>query len=106
MKTLLASGIFEGSNFEIYRESGRLFFDPGNSARVDLCENKAVLALLECCAKVERGQHRALTVMLLRVRYEVFMRMGGMGEKTFTREFLGGLGAYERKIAKEESIQL
>lgn len=55
--------------------------------------------------KTNRTEYRALTVMLLRIRNEVFAN-AGMSKECFTRTYLSGLGRYERKVAKEEGIEL
>lgn len=49
--------------------------------------------------------YRALTVQALRMRREVWW-LGGMDQKHFTQTYLNNLGAYERRIAKEEGIEL
>lgn len=49
--------------------------------------------------------YRALTVQALRIYVEVWS-LGGMNQKHFAREYLNGLGDYERQIAKEEGIEL
>lgn len=54
-KQLLASGTYEGEAWECYRESGRLFWTWGHMPRIDLCESKAVLALLGALEEAKRA---------------------------------------------------
>lgn len=49
--------------------------------------------------------YEALTIQVLRMRNELF-RMGGMSRKTFDREYLNGIGEYERQLAEREGIPL
>lgn len=49
--------------------------------------------------------YEALTVQALRMRNEVF-RMGGMSRKDFDREYLNGIGEYERQLAQREGIEI
>lgn len=55
--------------------------------------------------ELKKLEYRNSTVTLLRLRNEVFL-LGGMSRETFTREYLNGLGSYERRIAREEGIKL
>ena len=54
---------------------------------------------------MEKELYRALTVQALQMRREIFFG-GGMDREAFDNIYLGGLGKYERKIAKEEGIEL
>lgn len=47
--------------------------------------------------------HYVLTVQLLHLRRELF-KGGGLSREEFDRQHLGGLGRYERRIAKKEGI--
>lgn len=62
-KQLLASGTYEGEAWECYRESGRLFWKLGDRSRIDLCESRAVLALLQELNKADAAS-RAVQVAL------------------------------------------
>lgn len=46
-----------------------------------------------------------LTVQALHMRNEVF-RGGGMDRDTFTQTYLGGIGKYEKEVAKIEGIEI
>jgi hypothetical protein len=59
----------------------------------------------EFCAEVETCCYAAQTILALQMR-EIFFRRGGMPRKAFDSEFLGGIGEYERKLAKREGITL
>lgn len=51
------------------------------------------------------AEYEALTVQSLRMLTEVF-RGGGMSQQVFAREYLNGVGEYERKIARKHGITL
>ena len=53
----------------------------------------------------EQTVYRELTIQLLYLRNDVF-RGGGMDRDQFTQNYLNGLGEYERKIAREEGIEI
>lgn len=55
--------------------------------------------------KLEDAKYRALTVQALQMRNEIFSG-DGMCRETFTDIYLNGIGKYEKKIAKEEGIEI
>jgi len=55
--------------------------------------------------ELDRLIYRELTVQLLRLHNEVFFA-GGMSQGTFANEYLNGIGRYERRVAREEGIQI
>lgn len=58
-------------------------------------------------AKAKRKDviYKALTIQALQMLNEVF-RGGGMSREVFAREYLNGIGAYERRIAREQGIPI
>jgi len=49
--------------------------------------------------------YRELTIQALQMRREIFFG-GGMDRDAFDNTYLNGIGEYERKVAKEECIDL
>lgn len=75
-------------------------------------ENSPFMKLRRAYEEIERlkKQHKkdvryALTTQLLHLRHELFHR-GGISRLVFDRQYLAGLGRYERNVAKKEGIEL
>lgn len=53
----------------------------------------------------QEAKKELLTIAFLHLRREIFFG-GGISRDDFDRSYLGGLGEYERKIARRERIKI
>ncbi len=68
----------------------------------------ATLQVSELKKKLDEEGYEAITIQALHMRNEVFGPNGGtqMDRDTFDETYLGGIGDYERKLAKREGIKI
>ena len=68
----------------------------------------AILELSQLRGELAREAYEAITIQALHMRHEVFGPGGGaqMNRDDFDQTYLGGIGDYERQLAKREEIEI